>query len=406
MFKIRKRTTLLLALSIPLVLVVATIRFRYSGNLDGIYLLKGTKGALFEVKDDIYLGEYEKVLAKMEFEPLLAPFLKKVGIESSTPYLKYKWNETSGNGYVKSFFRDGTKLLICFSRFLDNDGNAPKGLFVGGGLPYNHYQKSEVKANETGMAFYDGNEWRHLWCNANETITSVSQQHVPLNPATWQYHGSKVLYADESELILQSIHSVIINGVPFRIDRHALYRAGDRYFTLLINITNVGTKPAGYFYVYGDEPWVGKYGTSVGNVGWVRDKLHYFEGKIDPWKYSFAGMYDIGNPYVLGSSARYSGMANFIEWMGVTKPNYVYFSNQVGRVADEKEKVPLYAKSNRVIMLEWGPRFLQPNQSDLIMLAIGMADKDPKTGFPVKPEVRLNLDDLDFMLRHKGSTNN
>jgi hypothetical protein len=60
----------------------------------------------------------------------------------------------------------------------------------------------------------------------------------------------------------------------------------------------VGQRPAGYFYVYGDEPWVVDYVTSIGNVGWTKDRLLFYEAMIDPKNNSFVGMYDYGNQVI------------------------------------------------------------------------------------------------------------
>jgi len=71
----------------------------------------------------------------------------------------------------------------------------------------------------------------------------------------------------------------------------------------------------------------------------------------------------------------------------------------VGAFAEEKKKVPLSSEFNRVLMLQWGPHMLNPGGSEIIILAIGMANNDPKTGFPEKPTVRLNLDELAYILK-------
>ena len=38
----------------------------------------------------------------------------------------------------------------------------------------------------------------------------------------------------------------------------------------------------------------------------------------------------------------------------------------------------------------WGQQVLQPEDSKIYTLAIGMAGHDPKTGFPVKPYIDLD----------------
>ena len=123
-------------------------------------------------------------------------------------------------------------------------------------------------------------------------------------------------------------------------------------------------------------------------MGWVGDGLINYEQPIDTGKYDYAGMYDCGNS-VLGKGSNYTGVANFIQWMGPDRPEFAYFSNTPGSIhTDSKIKVPL-SSNERFIGLQWGPHALMPGGSESITLAIGMASRDPKTGFPVKPVIRL-----------------
>jgi len=69
-----------------------------------------------------------------------------------------------------------------------------------------------------------------------------------------------------------------------------------------------------FIYVYGDEPWLGNYGSSAGDVGWVADGLVLHEGAIDVNKYNFLGFYDYGNDVIV-ELHNFTGMANFIEWL-------------------------------------------------------------------------------------------
>lgn len=388
----------LLSVLVVVILIAATARINIRGAYDGLYLLKGGPGAVFEVKDTVLLGEYERVLMKIEFGALFSKSGREDGSGPAVNEFRYSWQKDEGAGYIKSFFADGTKLIISFGRFLDSQGSAPEGVFVGGGLPYHEYEKSEVTMNETGMAFFDGSTWRHLWCNANESLNSALNPHTILYPSNWTFLGSKVLYATNRKLIIRSRHEALLDGAPLRMDRFALYRAGDHYFILVIKIMNLGQRPAGFYYIYGDEPWVGDFGTSRGNVGWVRDRLYYYEGVVDPVKYSYAGMFDYGNKMTPQGRAEFTGTANFIEWLEGNKPDLVYFSNTIGSFADEKDRVPLTSEFNRVLMLQWGPKSLDPGQMELIILALGMADRDAKTGMPSKPTVKLNLDELSYLL--------
>jgi len=386
---------------VPGILIVTLVRFSFEGVFDGIYLLRGTGRAVLEVKDEIFLGEYERLIARIEYEPFLNMLRAKSDEQFNEAHVSYRWNERVGRGFIQSYRPDGSRFIICFGRFVDSQGKSPQGLFLGGGLPISRYNQETVQMNETGMAYFDSRQWFHLWCNANEGIAGASSPEKLAYPSGWEFLGSRVPFATSHELIIHSRHRAVLDGVPFRIDRYALYRAGEPYLVLAIRITNAGQLPAGYFYVYGDEPWVGDYGTSVGNIGWTKDRLLYYESIIDPQNNSFVGMYDYGNRAINENKGQFSRMANFIEWIGMVRPQLVYVSNKEGKISEESQAIPLDSRDNRVLFLQWGPRLLSPGQSDLLVLAIGMAGHDPKSDIPVKPEIRIDWDDLNFVLTNE-----
>ncbi len=387
LFRLKSKKTGILLLAIivlPVSIAIMPVKFNITGSHEGIFLLRGERGALFELKDDIYLGEAYRYIIGVDFEKarrLYHTFFNN----GKKPFLYYKWDEKNGEGYVRNYLAGGKQLLVNFSRFKDEFGNEAAGLFVGGGLPRNVEEDDTVKMSATGMAYHDGVRWYHIWCSANEAIFSYELEGKI--PSSWKYLGSKVIQHSESDLILESNHEVMIDNVPLRIDRRVAFKAGEIYFILTFSIKNVGIVPVTYYYLYGDDPWLGNYGSSGGNVGWSSDGLYYFVGRLDTKKYHYAGYFDFGNS-AIGQGHDFTKTANFIEWFGDDEP-FVYFSNgpyDIPPLSDEK--IPLNSNA-RFIGINWGPQTLQPNQSATYTLAIGMADHDPKTGFPVKPKVDL-----------------
>lgn len=365
-------------------LVAAFVRVRFYGHYEGIYLLKDDRPGIV-IADDVILGQESEVLAALPFERLLEVFANERDKAINSESLDYEWFSHDGSGFVRSYFADGTVMLTCLSRFVDSGGGETRGIFVGGGLPFSLRSEGDGSLNETGISFYDTSRWQHLWCNVNESISPGDNPGLIIAPSTWQFLGSRAFKALPGQLALQSSHRVVLDGVPLRLDRFAFFKAGRHYFTLVIRIVNEGARPAGYFYVYGDEPWVGNYGTSAGNVGWLADRLVHYEQSVDPERYGWGGYFDYGNAAAGESPGSGSGTANFIEWQQGVRPNLVYFSNRIGAFAEERARVPLADPANRVIFLQWGPRYLYPGQSDTLVLVIGMADHDPVSGLPVKP---------------------
>ena len=391
--RLSKKTVFCFVLAISLLLIVAAVRFNITGSYEGIFLLRGERGALLELKDDLFLGEGNRDIVGIDLEHGKEVLQSLFQTRTKEPYLYFEWNEKRGDGFIRNYLPGGKQLLTSFSRFTVENNNEVKGLFVGGGLPADVAGDDMVKENATGMAYYDGGRWFHLWCTVNEAIFTSRAE--PLYPFGWKYLGSRILRHDEKEVVLESSHEVIIDEVPLRIDRHAYFRAGDTYFVLTVSIRNTGKRPATYTYVYGDEPWLGNYGTSGGNVGWAADGLHDLAGMLDASKFNYAGFFDYGND-AMGEGHNFTRVANFLEWFGDRKP-LVWFSNSPYNIP-MSGNVPLNG-NERFIGLEWGPSTLQPNQAEMYTLAIGMAGRSAKSRLPRDTHRQPGLLALIYSLR-------
>lgn len=395
-----RRGIVLMAAVVVLVLCAVVVRFRPFWHFEGIYVLKGGSGGIV-ITDDLVLGDEGRLLLALPAQPLFTFFREGVSHAAVGTFLEHEWFRFDGSGHVEGHFADGSIFLTCLSRYIDSGGKTTRGVFVGGGLPFELGASGRETLNDTGVSYYDGTRWHHVWCNVNESISPWSNPSMVIAPSSWRFLGSRVARKSPEELVITSSHEVELDGQPFRIDRVAVFRAGTRYFTLAMRFTNLGRFPGGYYYVYGDEPWVGNYGTSMGNVGWVRDRLVTHEESINPREHRWAGYFDYGND-AAGEEHIYSNIANFIEWQGGVAPDLVYFSNQIGTYAPPGSSVPLSDPKNRVLFLQWGPRLLDPGTSDTIVLSIGMADRNPVSGFPVKPPTSFDPAFLEPFLARGG----
>lgn len=378
------------ALFVIVTAVVALhVHFDIKGHFDGLFILNGRNGWSYEVKDDLYVGDGELLKYGVDFGDLRYSLSRLMRVsEPARPYLYSEWDATDGSGFVRNFLPGGEQMFTSFGRFMADDGRYVQGLFVGGGLPASILGSDNSFMNSTGMSWYDGTRWYHIWCNVNEgLIAQKSRENVP--PSQWRFLGSRIIDTSDRSLVLASSHLAEVDDVPLQVDRYVYVGAGDTFFVLTVKITNIGTSPASYYYVYGDEPWAGNYGTAKGNVGWTSDGIIEFETTIDSKRLSYAGMFDYGNSAV-GEGHNYTLTANFIEWFGNDRPE-VYFANDCNGVADSGKKIPLSSET-RFIGLQWGPRQLMPRQSSTYVLAVGMAGHDPRTGFPIVPHIRLDTE--------------
>lgn len=383
-----QRCLLLAMIVIAIISILAIwVSVSLSRDIEGIYLLKGTKGRLIEIADTLYLGEEGRLIAGIDF---FSPEPEQGGGRVvPEKRLDLVWNDATGHGYLRNQLGDGTALVTNFSLYRDSEEQVTHGLFIGGALPAALRSDRPDHQNNSGMTWFDGKGWNHIWCNTNEGIGSTLSPRR-YAPSDWTYLGSRIVEQNERQIVVLSSHEVRVDNVPLRIDRTIEALAGEPYLKLRMQITNIGSTPGHYFYYYGDEPWLGDFGGSQGDIGWTRDQLVKYESVIDPKTQSFAGMVDFGND-VIGEGHNFRRVANFIEWSGPDRPDVVFFANRYeGFAHDPQVQVPLQG-DGRSLGMYWGPRTLPPGQSQTIDLTIGMASVDPATGMPRKPDIPHRL---------------
>lgn len=367
-----------------------TVRFSFDPRVEGFFILHGDDGYWLELADDLVPEDATRLIWAMPHYPFRTSVTSQKCSDSDRPCLDFRWDKRYGRGFIRNTWPDGSKLVINLSRFRDSNGKYPSGIFIGGGLPPSDPDFQFMNNEATGMTYFDGQRWYHVWCNSNEGLVSPAQPFLPSYVTDWDFKGSWVREADAKSVTFESRHSLKFTGVPLDVERFLFYYAGNSYVILTTNFTNKGKVPVTLQYMYGDEPWIGDFGSSAGDVGWMERELIFTEREIDTRQHTYFGMYDYGNE-LAGEDHRYTGIANFIEWDKDSKPTRAYISNFSGGASSDNKIVPLTSQTNRFIGLQYGPLMLKPGETFSFTIAVGMAGRDPKTGFPVKPITGLNL---------------
>lgn len=370
-------------------LAASRCTFKFSSEAEGLFVLKGENGAWLEFTDDLVPEDAIRYLWGMPLYPFRSVVRSQKQATPAHPTYDFKWNKKLGRGFIRNTWPDGRKLLINLGRFKDSNNKYPKGLFIGGGLPPNDPDYQYLNNDATGMTYFDGTRWYHIWCNANEGLISPESPYVANYPSDWEFKGSWVRENDGQNLTIESRHSLKLNNVPLDSTRFLFYTAGNRYAILAVTLTNRGNVPVPIQYMYGDEPWIGYFGSSAGDIGWSGNKLILTEQYIDTRTTTQLGMFDHGNE-LAGEGHIFTNLANFLEWPVDERPTRAYISNMTGGVMSPGATTPLTSPTNRFIGLQYGPYLLKPGELFSFTLAIGMADNDPKTGFPIKPRTGLN----------------
>jgi hypothetical protein len=352
-------------------LLAASTRVDFQGRWRGLYLLRGEAGGRLELKDDLLLGDGARLVVGASF----APLRRLLGVEAAPgraglPALALEWDEAGGRGLVRNLLADGTELLTMLGRYRDSQGGAPQGLFVGGAAP--EVSAALDRQSQSGMAYRNARGWFHIWCNVNEGWVDQASGRT-LGPSAWRFLGSRVLQDDGRSAVIESSHVVEVTGGRLRMDRVATFTAGERAFQLSVVVSSLGPGEIRSAYLYGDEPWVGYFGSADGNVGWVEEEVLPFETAIDAAAHRWAGILD-----------RKTGLANYLGWGGGEVPSEVYLSNFAGRWAPVEDRVPL--ASNEIFLgLQWREQRLLPGEARSYRLSVGLADADPVTGRPRRP---------------------
>jgi hypothetical protein len=349
-------------------------------DLEGVYLLKGETGRTWVLTDSVYLGEEDRLLAGVDL-PHVNPLTHY--FQSPDDNLELQWNAAEGRGYIRNRLADGTVLMTNFSRYLDSQGSHTHGLFIGGAEPQKLRSSEPAQLSGSGMAWFNGKEWNHIWCNTNESIGStISPKRYP--PSSWTYLGSTIEEESARRIVLTSRHQVAVDGVPLRLERRITALAGEPAVRLEMKITNAGNVTGRYFYYYGDEPWLGEFGGSQGDVGWIGGHLVQYETGIDTRQNNFIGMADYGNP-AIGEGRAFRNVANFIEWSQETRPDIAFFANSAEGFFHPPERMVPLQGDERSLGMYWWPRVLAPGARQQIDLTIGMAVIPWGRGLPHTP---------------------
>ena len=158
------------------VVVATKIEFNFDPAIEGFFVLRGEKGHWLELTDDLVPEDAGRLLWAMPRYPFTNTVESSSCVKPSQPCIDFKWDKKIGRGFIRNTWPDGSKLVINLGRFKDSNGKYPSGIFIGGGLPPSDPDYQFLNSEETGMTYFDGRHWYHVWCNSNEGLIS------PLKP--------------------------------------------------------------------------------------------------------------------------------------------------------------------------------------------------------------------------------
>jgi hypothetical protein len=236
----------------------------------------------------------------------------------------------------------------------------------------------------------DGGEAQAVWCAQDESLVlhtddgpleysfgwsenlGQGPDGVPLH-----YLGGAIQSHDARGLLLAARHF----APPFLVERWLLVDPGGALL-LRTRITNLRPAPLVFDWWAGEDPWVGRYGTADGDVGWAPGRgLILNEASLDPPPRAL-GIADqpsgLANAFVLGPDEDHAAPGR-----GTPTPDHVLFANRFAHAPGEVDPTrPLEAGSITAFNVGWTDRGLEPGESWEVSYALGRAERRDGTLAP------------------------
>lgn len=290
------------------------------------------------------------------------------------PRLEVAWDPSTGRGEVRHFFANGDRARTCFH------------------CGYNGYTGGLVvgNLNDSGFAFVPRTPVRgyrsiNVFCATDESIWDLDQ--AAEYTYGWSenfgrgddglrlgYVKGRVLEAGPERVVLESENA----GGCYRVTKVASTRADAPWWIIATAVTNTCAHPVHFDFFTGDDPWLGLYRSSDGDVGWTPSGLLERETEIAP--FTEGGIYDQGNRAMGQTPEPFSNQANFFMIdPGTPLPDRAFLANRFAHVRGEIDLQHVLTNDKMIALnLGWTHQTLAPGATLTVALAMGLA----KTGAP------------------------
>ena len=309
--------------------------------------------------------------------------------EAAAPQVGFEvaWDPGTGKGMVTQRMPGGDRYDLCLQcRYPGYAGGLWIGSMNGSGLLW------------TPAEPVAGFPTLNLFCAQDESLWDHAEE-VEYDSG-WSENfgrgddGVRMEYLDgeilrdgaDGDLVLRSLN----RGGCWEMTRYLLWPRGAAHVLIAAHLRNACAAPRGVSFWTGEDPWIGTYKTSEGDVGWTDDGLIQAEAALDPAGFRYGGLYDLGNALAGETAGGFSGAANFIMPDPATPPDRVLFANRFAHDAGEiTPGRPLDNESLTAINMGWVDRVLGPGETFRIVYAMGRAEtgRRGRSPLPQVPEI-------------------
>jgi hypothetical protein len=308
-----------------------------------------------------------------------------VASRTTEPRLTLDWNARTGQGAVVHHLPGGDLLRTCFHcGYAGYTG----GLVIG-------------SLNGSGMGFYptrplQGFRQINVFCAQDESIWDHDEKAEYTygwsenfgkgdDGRRLEYQRGRILENDPRHVVLQSENS----GGCYRVTKLAYTRSDARWWILATRITNRCQHAVTFDFFTGDDPWIGLYRSSDGDVGWTPAGLVRNEQVLGPGQFTAGGLYDLGNQTLGQKEGSFSNQANFFALDPVRPlPDLALFANAFAHAPGEiNPRRPLDNKTMTALNLGWKALRLASGEGWTTAMALGLAETGAPGAVPRLPAI-------------------
>ena len=302
------------------------------------------------------------------------------------PKVAITWDPATGRGDVVHHYGSGDMLRTCFHcKYAGYTGGLVIGNFNGSGMEFRPRIPIRGFASINVFCAQDESIWDRDE-NAEYTYGWSENFGRGDDGKRLLYQRGRIIERGPERVLLESENGAGCYGVT----KLAFTRAEARWWIIATRITNRCAHSVHFDFFTGDDPWLGLYQTSDGDVGWTTAGIVERESDVTPF---FAGgLYDLGSKALGQTDEKFSNQADFFALDPAQPlPDRAFVANRFAHT--EKEITPGRPLDNKTMIalnLGWTNRTLQPGEGMTVAVGLGMAETGTPGSVPGLPEISVD----------------
>jgi hypothetical protein len=303
---------------------------------------------------------------------------------AARPWLENDWDPNTGRGVVTHHQPgEGTVITSFHMAYPGYTGGLVIGGYSSSGLAWvpEHPKPGFASINvfcAQDESIWDSDQRREYSYGWSENFgTGPDGERL-------RYVSGRVLESTRDRVALMSEN----RGGCYEVRKIATTWAAVRFWVIATRITNRCDHPVHFDFFSGDDPWIGTYKSSDGDVGWTPQGFVRNETRFEPGDFTAGGLVDLGNEQLGQREGSFSNEADFFALDPTLPLPAAAFANRFAHDPSEVDpKRPLDNKTMTALNLGWHRRELTPGASMDVAFALGLAVPGDAHSSPQPPRL-------------------